>query len=79
MIGTQVPQSWALDFALPITFLALVAPMLRTPAHLIAAFVSIVTSLLAAGLPYSLGLLVAGVVAMMAGAQAEVYFERKKG
>lgn len=78
MIGTQVPESWALDFALPITFLALVAPMLRTPAHLVAAFVSVVVSLLAAGLPYSMGLLVAGILAMIAGAQAEIYFDRKK-
>ncbi|WP_227267760.1 AzlC family ABC transporter permease [Roseobacter weihaiensis] len=77
-IGTRVPESWALDFALPITFLALLAPMLRTPAHLIAAFVSIVVSLLAAGVPYSLGLLIAGVIAMMAGAQAEVIIERRK-
>lgn len=78
VIGNQVPESWALDFALPITFLALMAPMLRTPAHLIAAFVSILISLLTAGLPYSMGLLVAGLVAMMAGAQAEVFFERRK-
>ena len=33
LIGARIPESWALDFALPITFLALVAPMLRTPAH----------------------------------------------
>ncbi len=77
VIGTQIPESWALDFALPITFLALMAPMLRTPAHLIAAFVSVVVSLLAAGMPYSLGLLVAGVLAMMSGARAELYFKNK--
>jgi predicted branched-subunit amino acid permease len=76
-LGTRIPESWALDFALPITFLALVAPMLRTPAHLIAAFVSIVVSLLAAGLPYSLGLLIAGLLAMMSGARAEVLLERR--
>jgi predicted branched-subunit amino acid permease len=78
VLGTQIPDSWALDFALPITFLALLAPMLRTPTHVIAAFVSILVSLLTAWVPYSLGLLIAGVVAMMAGAQAELYFERKR-
>lgn len=77
-IGTQVPDSWALDFALPIAFLAMVAPMLRTPAHLVAAFVSVVVSLLAAGVPYSLGLIIAGVCAMIAGAQTEVWIERKR-
>jgi len=77
VLGTQIPESWALDFALPITFLALLAPMLRTPAHVIAALVSIVVSLLMAWVPYSLGLLIAGLVAMIAGAQAELYFERR--
>lgn len=77
LIGAQVPDSWALDFALPIAFIALVAPMLRTPAHLVAAFVSIVVSLLAAPVPYSLGLIIAGALAMMAGAWAEVFFMRR--
>lgn len=78
IIGTQIPASWALDFALPITFLALMAPMLRTKAHLVAAFVSIVVSLLCAGLPYSMGLLIAGVLAMLAGARTEVILTAKK-
>jgi predicted branched-subunit amino acid permease len=78
LIGARIPESWALDFALPITFLALVAPMLRTPAHLVAAFVSLVVSLLAAGVPYSLGLIIAGTLGMIAGARAEVLIERRK-
>lgn len=76
-IGTQIPDSWALDFALPITFLALLAPMLRTRAHLVAAFVAVVLSLLMTWVPYNLGLLIAGLLAMMAGAQAELIFERQ--
>lgn len=78
-IGTRVPESWALDFALPITFLALLAPLLRTPAHLAAALVSVTVSLLAASAPYSLGLLIAGIAAMISGAQTELYFERRHG
>ena len=78
LIGAQIPDSWALDFALPIAFIALVAPMLRTPAHLVAAFVSVLVSLIAAPVPYSLGLVIAGVTAMIAGAQAEVFFEKRK-
>ena len=78
LIGTQIPESWALDFALPIAFIALVAPMLRTPAHLVGAFVSVLVSLLAAPVPYSLGLIIAGVTAMIAAAQAEVFFEKRR-
>lgn len=78
LVGTKIPESWALDFALPITFLALVAPMLRTSAHLVAAFVAILVSLLTAGMPHSLGLIIAGTIGMMAGAQAEVFLARRK-
>jgi predicted branched-subunit amino acid permease len=70
-IGTAIPPEYALDFAVPITFIALFAPALRTMPHIITAFVSIVVSLLCAGMPYSLGLIIAGVCAMIAGAEAE--------
>ncbi len=78
VLGTQIPESWALDFALPITFLAMVGPMMRTLPHVIAAFVAIVFSLLTVSVPFNLGLLIAGAVGMMAGAQAELVLERRK-
>lgn len=71
MLGGAVPDSLALDFALPITFLAIIMPMLRTPAHVAAALVSVVAALFLAFLPYNLGLLVAGVLGMMTGAEIE--------
>ncbi|QUJ75582.1 AzlC family ABC transporter permease [Sulfitobacter albidus] len=77
LIGTRVPESWALDFAIPICFLAMIAPMFRTAAHVVAALVAVVVALLAAGVPYSLGLIVAGVAGMMAGAQTELWLERR--
>lgn len=77
VMGAQIPDSWALDFAMPIAFLAMIAPMLRTPAHIIAAAFSVVFAILAAGIPYNLGLLVAGAAGMIAGAQAELFFERR--
>lgn len=78
VLGAQIPDSWALDFALPIAFLAMVTPMLRTAAHVIAAVVSVTVALLAAGLPYNLGLMVGGLAGMMAGARAELAL-RKRG
>jgi predicted branched-subunit amino acid permease len=77
LVGARVPESWALDFAIPIAFLAMIAPMFRTAAHVVAALVAVVVALLAAGIPYSLGLIVAGVAGMMAGAQTELWLERK--
>ena len=77
-IGAAIPPAFALDFAVPITFLALVAPMLRTPAHLGAAAVSVAGSLVFAFLPYNLGLIVAGLLAMMAGARIELWQTRRR-
>ena len=76
VLGAQIPDSWALDFAIPITFLAMIAPMFRTAAHVVAALIAVVVALLAAGVPYSLGLIIAGIAGMMAGAQTELWLER---
>ena len=77
LLGTSVPDSWALDFALPLAFLAMIAPMFRTLAHVVAAFVAVAVSLLCVGVPYSLGLIIAGICGMMAGAQVELWAARK--
>ena len=71
VLGNQIPEAFALDFAVPITFLAMIAPMLRTKAHIIAAFTAIIASLILAFLPYSLGLILAGFIGMIAGAEFE--------
>ena len=77
MLGTAIPPEFALDFAVPITFLAMIAPLLRTPAHIAAAFVSIAVTLALAFLPYNTGLLIAAVAAMVTGAQVEIWTERR--
>ena len=75
--GGAIPEGLALDFAVPITFLALVGPSLRTVPHLVAAAVSVAVSLALAWLPYNLWLLVAAVLAMATGAGVEARMERK--
>lgn len=77
LIGASIPEGLALDFAVPITFLALIAPMLRTPAHVAAALVSVIAGLIFAFLPYNLGLLVAGILGMITGAQVERLLVRR--
>ena len=75
--GDMIPDWIALDFAVPICFLAIIAPMMRTLAHMVSSVVSIILSLVFSGLPYNLGLLVAGVSAMIVGAQVEVWMKRR--
>ena len=77
LLGTGLPPGWGLDFAVPITFLAVIAPMLRTTAHMVAAAVSVAGALALAFLPWNLGLLLAAVAAMAAGAAVEIAAERR--
>ena len=75
LVGEAMPEALALDFAMPIVFLALTATALRTPAHMAAAFTSIVLALALAWIPFSLGLLIAAVIAMVVGARVETWLE----
>jgi predicted branched-subunit amino acid permease len=69
--GSAVPEAWALDFAVPITFLAMIGPMLRNRPSVLAAATAVVLSLAFNGIPYSLGILVAAAGGMAVGALAE--------
>ena len=71
LVGRSVPTDWGLEFAVPATFLALVAPALRTMAHVAAAATSVVLAIIFAGLPFNLGLIPAGLGAMIVGAEVE--------
>ena len=57
-------------------FIAVVAPMVRTRAHLAAVVVSVAGGLVFAGLPWGAGLLVAAALALLAGALTEIRAER---
>jgi len=76
-LGARIPPEFALDFAVPITFLAIIAPMMRTLAHVAAAAVSVAVSLALAFLPYNLWLMIAAVAAMATGAQVELWLQRR--
>lgn len=78
IIGAQIPPEFALDFALPITFIAMVAPALRTFAHIAAATTSVIAALVLAGIPYNLGLIMAAILAMIVGAQTERWMESRR-
>ncbi len=75
--GRAVPEELALDFALPITFIAMVGPMLRDRPQVVAALAAVVFSLLLADLPYGTGILVAAAGAMAVGAGVEMLGERR--
>lgn len=78
VLGARIPPEFALDFALPITFIAMVAPMLRTAAHVAAALTSVMLALALAFLPFNLGLILAALGAMAAGAHVEQWQARRR-
>lgn len=71
VLGQAVPAGLPIDFAVPITFLALIVPMLRSMAHVAAALVSIIGVLVLSFMPFNTGLLVAALLAMITGAEVE--------
>lgn len=77
LLGDRVPPELALDFAVPITFIAMVAPMLQTTPSVVAALVAVAVSLLTAGLPFNLGVVVGGLAGTLAGALTDVLREQR--
>lgn len=70
-MGAQAPPSWSLDFTLALTLIALVVPVLKDQASLLAALAAGITAILMADMPYKLGLLVAALVGILVGLWSE--------
>lgn len=69
--GAAIPSSWRLDFALPLTFIAMVTPGLTDGPVVAAALSAGAAALLASGLPYKLGLILAAFVGIFVGTALE--------
>src|SRR5712691_792410 len=67
ILGAQIPASWSLDFALPLTFIALVIPLIKNRAGVAAATAAGLIAILTAALPFKLGLVVATLVGIGVG------------
>ena len=66
-LGAAIPNSWPLDFALPLTFIAMVMPMLKNKPMIVAALSAGMVALLAYSLPYKLGLILAALTGIVVG------------
>lgn len=70
LFGATVPAEWDIDFAVPLTFIALLSLLMREPAGKAAALVAALATLALAALPFRLGLVVAIVLGLLAGVKA---------
>ena len=67
VFGARIPSEWDIDFAVPLTFLALLTLLLRERASQAAAIAAGLGVLAFAALPHKLGLVAAIVVGLMVG------------
>ena len=75
VVGASVPGWLPLRFAVPLTFLALLVPAVRTRAHAVAAVVGGGVATIGVGIPYNLGLLVGALLGVAAGTLVAVKTE----
>lgn len=78
LFGSQIPASWGLDFAIALTFIALVVPVLADKASILAALVAGFAAVLLAGLPLKLGLVAASLVGILAGMAVDLKRDVRK-
>lgn len=76
IVGQAIPPEYALDFIVPIMFMAMVGPMMKSLAHVAAALTSCLVALALLNLPSGTGLLIAAGCAMVVGALVETWMER---
>jgi predicted branched-subunit amino acid permease len=70
-LGNNVDDSWSLDFAVPLCFLVLLVPAIKSRPTLAAALVGGITATALSFLPYRSGLFIGAVLGIAAGAWLE--------
>jgi predicted branched-subunit amino acid permease len=77
LLGALVPTSWSLDFAFPLSFMALMFGALRDRPTVVAAFAGGIIAVMAKGLPYNIGLVLATFLGIASGYLAESLAAKK--
>ena len=67
LLGARIPASWPLDFAVPLSFIALLVPALRTRPQLMAAVVSGLVAVASSALPFRGNLVLGAACGIVAG------------
>ena len=67
LLGTKIPSNLNLEFAIPLTFMAIILPKLRSFAHLSAAIIASIIAIFGQNLPHNLWIILAAVIGMVVG------------
>jgi predicted branched-subunit amino acid permease len=71
--GNLIPSAWSLDFAVPLCFIALIAPLFRDTPTITAAVVAAISVMALDALPMRLNLIVAGLLGILAGTLMDLW------
>ncbi len=81
MLGKRIPDasSWGLDVAMPITFIGMIIPFVKTVPVAVCVMTAGAAALLTLTLPYKLGIVVSAFAGITAGLMAEHTQKKTKG
>jgi len=81
ILGERIPnaESWGLDVAMPITFIGMIIPFVKSSAMLVCVLASGVLAILTFDLPYKLGIIISTIVGISVGLSMSRLNKQKKG
>ena len=78
MLASQIPPSWGIGFAGTLALLAILIPLVLNAAALGGVIAASIVAIVAAGLPYRLGLLLAVIAGMMVAMAIDTMIDKDK-
>ena len=80
ILGNRIPDAstWGLDVAMPITFIGMIIPFVKTKPIAVAVLTAGACSLLTLGLPHRLGIFVSALAGVLAGLLAERLYNSRE-
>lgn len=78
LLASQIPPSWGIGFAGTVALLAIMIPLIINSAALAGVVVASIVAVVAAGLPYRLGLLLAVILGMTVAMAIDTILDKKK-
>ena len=79
VFGATIPDSWSLGFAIPLTFIAIVAPAIRRRADVVACLTAGTLSLVGQPLPWKSWIILSAVGGILAGWAVHIHDCRRPG
>ena len=67
VFGATIPPEWSLEFAIPLTFIAIVVPILRRRADFVACAVAAIIAVAGQSLPWKSWIILAALGGILAG------------